>query len=97
MWNQRVIISNAVPLFLEKGGCLEYRPVAVEKGWHWELWGIYPDRDEQPILSVKTGQQRIFKSADALLAYHVRLFEEETGLYISTSEPIRTRSLQPKD
>lgn len=96
MWKRRVIISNTVPSFLEEGGCLEYRPVQAQRGWNWQLWAVYPDGMTQPVISSKTGEPRVFKSADALLAYHIRLYDDETGLHISTVETTRTKRLIDK-
>lgn len=82
MWKQRVIISNAVSGFLQKGGRLDYRPIHTPKGWNWELWAISPDGVESHVISSKTGDPRVFKSADALLSFHMRLFPEQKGLFI---------------
>ncbi|MFV1761489.1 hypothetical protein VWY69_00195 [Phaeobacter sp. A90a-4k] len=83
MWKKkRVITSDAVPLFIQKGGKLEYRPVHTPKGWNWELWAISPDAPDEQVISSKTGEPRVFKSADALLSFHMRLHPGAKGMFI---------------
>lgn len=82
MWNQRVITSDAVPIFISKGGRLDYRPIHTPKGWHWELWALSPDGTETHVISSKTGEPRVFKSSDALLSFHMRLHPKDKGLFI---------------
>ena len=87
MWNQRVITSDAVPVFIQKGGKLDYRPIHTPKGWYWELWAVSPDGTETHVISSKTGEPRVFKSANALLSFHMRLYPADKGLFIPAPAP----------
>lgn len=96
MRKPKVIVSNVLPSFLQMGGYLEYRPVAAGQGWHWELWAIVPKGEASPVISTKTGDARVFKSADAVLAFHMRYFPKETGVYISVDKPTSTQGMFKK-
>lgn len=76
MWKPRVITTDAIPIFLQRGGKLTYRPLHSPRGWTWELWALHPDGKEEPIINSKSGEDRIFKSADALVAFHMRIFPD---------------------
>jgi hypothetical protein len=89
MSKKRVIVSDAIPAFIEKGGKVEYRPVDTPKGWYWELWVIPEDGRKTIVTSSKTGEPRIFKTADALLLYHMRHHPDATGLFIPAPEKSR--------
>lgn len=56
MWNPRVITTDAVQNFLEKGGKLDYRPIHTPKGWNWELWAVQTNGTASPVISSKTGE-----------------------------------------
>ncbi|OBY25166.1 hypothetical protein [Leisingera sp. JC1] len=80
--NRPVVTSDALPSFFKKGGRVEYRPINTPKGWQWELWAISPDGHEEIVTSSKTGGPRVFKTADALLAFHIRNNPGANGLFI---------------
>lgn len=82
MWNPRVITTDAMQNFLEKGGSLDYRPIRTAKGWNWELWATRPDGAESPVISSKTGEARVFKSADALVSFHMRMYPDADGVWV---------------
>ncbi|AXQ96341.1 hypothetical protein D0Z66_21880 (plasmid) [Cereibacter sphaeroides] len=82
MWNPRVITTDALQLFLQRGGQIEYRPVHTPKGYNWELWGVHVDGSSEPVVSSKTGETRMFKSADAVLAFHLRIYPDQGGVFI---------------
>lgn len=82
MWSQRVVTSDAIPAFIKRGGKLEYLPIHTSNGWNWELWAISLDESKTHVVSSKTGEPRVFKTADALLAFHLRQFPEAGGLFI---------------
>jgi len=84
MWNPRVITTDAIPIFLQRGGKLLYHPHHSPKGWVWELWGEHPDGKQEPIINSKSGETRIFKSADALVGFHMRIFPDATVVPIPT-------------
>lgn len=82
MWNPRVITTDALQLFLQRGGKIEYRPIHTPKGYNWELWGVHPHGNAEPVVSSKTGETRMFKSADAVMAFHLRLYPDHDGVWI---------------
>lgn len=82
MKKQRPITSDAVQGFLQDGGKIEYRPIEASRGWHWELWAIRPDGSETIVISSKTGDDRVFKSADALVNFHLRTFPGSEGVWV---------------
>nr|WP_282128046.1 hypothetical protein [Roseobacter litoralis] len=85
-----MVTSDAIPAFIKRGGKLEYRPVYTQGGWNWELWAISPDASETHVVSSKTGEPRVFKTADAVLAFHLRQYPDADGLFI----PIATKTLE---
>jgi len=82
MWNPRVITTDAVQNFLEKGGKLDYRPIHTPKGWNWELWAVQSNGAASPVISSKTGEARVFKSSDALVSFHMRIFPDAEGVWV---------------
>lgn len=82
MWSQRVVTSDAIPAFIKRGGKLKYLPIHTSSGWNWELWAISPDASRTHVVSSKTGEPRVFKTADAVLAFHLRQYPYASGLFI---------------
>lgn len=82
MWKPRVITSDGIFRALAAGGQIQYRPVKRGKKWEWEVWACFPDEPFIHVISSKTGEPRMFKSADALFSFHLRTFPDETGVFI---------------
>lgn len=76
MWKPRVITTDAIPILLSNGGSIHYRASHSPNGWIWEPWATYADGKEEPVINSKTGEVRIFKSADAVVAFHMRVFPD---------------------
>ena len=85
MRKQRVITTNGIRQVLEAGGQIQYRPAPMQKKMEWALWARYPDEPFVHVISSKTGELRFFKSADAVYAYHLRLFPDVDGVFIPAS------------
>lgn len=70
-----VIDTHAVSTFIKMGGTLRF--VAVGEGGgrvSYTVVGITPNGDELSIVLPKTGKPRVFRSADAAVAYHASHF-----------------------
>ena len=85
MDSSQQLVSNYVRSFVEQdGGSLRFSPIRDEEGrLCWELYGILPDGTERKVMLSKTGKPRIFKSADAVIAYWQDLYPEATEVSIS--------------
>lgn len=80
--------------FIANGGYLRYVPSADADGKTiWELFGVDVDSKVRPVW-VNGKNQRVFKSADALLAFHCRIYKV-TSLLISTVDVVDTEVLKP--
>ncbi len=83
MTRAKIITSDAVSIFVERGGELIYIPRHTPTGWEWELWARREQQNEpEQVISSKTGEPRVFKSADALIRFHRRMWPEAKGLYV---------------
>lgn len=81
----RVISSNAVRTFITGGGKLLYLPFDDETADGkrcWELVAVSPEGDRLPVMVARTGEPRIFRSANALASYHEDMYPEATGVFI---------------
>lgn len=84
MDSSQQLVSNYVRSFVEQdGGSLRFAPIRDEDGrMCWELYGILPDGVERKVMLSKTGRPRIFKSADAVVAYWQDLYPEASEVTI---------------
>jgi predicted DCC family thiol-disulfide oxidoreductase YuxK len=84
MDSSQQLVSNYVRSFVENdGGSLRFAPIRDEDGrMCWELYGILPDGAERKVMLSKTGRPRIFKSADAVIAYWQDLYPGATEVSI---------------
>jgi hypothetical protein len=76
-----VIDSYAVRTFIKMGGTLRF--VAVGEGGgrvSYTVMAVTPGGEELPIVLPKTGKPRVFRSADAAVAYHASHFPEATSI-----------------
>jgi hypothetical protein len=85
-----VISSNAVRTFITGGGKLLYLPFDDETAdgkRRWELVAVSPEGELLPVMVARTGEPRIFRSANALAAYHEDMFPGSTGVFIPFKSP----------
>lgn len=84
MDSSQQLVSNYVRSFVENdGGKLRFVPKKDEYGRpYWELYGILPDGTEQQVKLSKTGRPRLFKSADAVIAYWQDLYPEASEVTV---------------
>ena len=84
MDSSQQLVSNYVRFFLDKeGGAIRFVPKRDRDGrMCWEVFGIFPDGNEQQVKLSKTGHPKILKSADALVAYWQSLYPEATEVSI---------------
>jgi hypothetical protein len=80
----RVISSNAVRTFIHGGGKLRYEPVDDGGGERrrWELIAVTPEGEQLPVVVARTGEPRVFLSANAVVAYHEQMFPDAEGVFI---------------
>jgi len=78
------LVSNYVRSFVEhEGGSLRFAPIRDDDGrLCWELYGILPDGTERKVMLSKTGKPRIFKSADAVVAYWQDMYPQATEVFV---------------
>lgn len=90
MWTPRVITNETIGLLLERDGRIQYTPIPGNRNWswRWQLWAVLPGGEVMQVLSSKTGEPRSFKSADALLAFHIRLFPHTSIFPVSTTKTL---------
>lgn len=79
MNTKRRLVSNYVRTFIEKeGGGIRFRVVRDERGrLFWEVLGVYPDGTEEAVTSSNTGQYKVLRTADAVVAYWSSLYPKE--------------------
>jgi hypothetical protein len=84
MDSRQQLVSNYVRSFVENdGGSLRFVPKLDEDGrMCWELYGVFPDGTERPVMLSKTGKPRIFKSSDAVIAYWLDLYPDAKAINI---------------
>ena len=84
MNTKRRLVSNYVRTFVERdGGSIRFRAKRDDKGrLNWEVLGVFPDGTEQQVTSSNTGQYKVLRTADAVVAYWVGLFPEEPNLQL---------------
>lgn len=72
---QRVLSSNAVRGFVESGGTVQYEPKFDQNGsMIWFLNGVDQSGHEIPVVIGRTGDLKIFRSANAVVSYHLSLY-----------------------
>ena len=76
MRNKRVITTDGVLRALEAGGQIQYRPNIRNNKREWALWARYPDEEFVHVISSKTGEPRVFKTSDAVVGFHLRVFPD---------------------
>lgn len=84
MNTKRRLVSNYVRTFVERdGGRIRFRAKRDERGrLSWEVLGVYPDGTEEPVTSSNTGQLKVLRTADAVVAYWIGLYPEESYLQL---------------
>lgn len=66
----RVLTSDGLRTFIANGGRLRFHPLVDEDGkLYWEMRGVHPDGDEQPVYEGRTGEARIVRSARGVVGY----------------------------
>lgn len=89
------LLTTDLPQFLQEGGYLRYLPTTNDAGKTiWQLFGVSSDGKVRAVW-VTSRSQRTFKSSDALLAFHCRIYRGETSLLISTTDIVETKNLTP--
>lgn len=79
--NRRVVLSNAVEKHLKHGGTIRYQPLLDGRKLVWRLMAVFED-EEIPVISIASGEYREFKSADAVIKYHLSFFPAEEAVRI---------------
>lgn len=84
MNTRRRLVSNYVRTFVERdGGRIRFRARRDEKERiYWEVLGVFPDGGEELVTSSNTGQYKVLRTADAVVAYWVSLYPEEPYLQL---------------
>ncbi len=84
MESRQQLVTNYVRSFVQNdGGSLRFAPKRDEDGrMCWEVFGIYPDGEEQQIKLSGTGRPKILKSADAVIAYWQSIYPEASEVTI---------------
>ena len=77
-----MIPSDGILKVLATGGQIQYRPVLRRKRWEWQLWAAHSGEPLVHVISSKTGEPRISRSANALYAFHLRVFPDSDGVFI---------------
>jgi hypothetical protein len=81
-----VISSNGVRTFITAGGTLRYVPVEEDGVQKWALVGVTPAGEELPVILSRTGEPRMFFSANAIVTYHQSLYPDDGGVFIPYHE-----------
>lgn len=66
----RVLTSDGLRNFIANGGRLRFKPFVDDEGrLCWEMLGVGPDGEEQPVFEGRTGEARIVKTARGVVGY----------------------------
>lgn len=88
------VLGTRVREEVGKGATVAYEPVL--SNWDkivWEVHIIFPDGDRQPVLVSKTAEQKVLKTADAVVSYNRNLFPHSDSVLLrypalgSTDDP----------
>ena len=90
---QKVLSSNAVRGFVESGGTIQYVPQFDESGsMIWFLNGVDQYGHEIPVVIGRTGDLKIFRSANAVISYHLSLYPNVREITVPVIPRNQTRN-----
>jgi len=75
------ISTDAIRGFISAGGRLQYIPLE-ERDWTWALMAIHPSGERMPVYNGRSGQPRIFQTADSIVRFHRKYFPEDKSVSI---------------